>query len=84
MSETALEWREIAAWRQEMDIDLEPWEAEAIQAMSQAFVSQRHEARKPACPAPYSTGAEPQSAGALDQSFAGLFSAAAALTNAGS
>lgn len=52
--ETPVTWQEIAAWREQMEIDLAPWEADAIRAMSQAFSSQRYDARMPDCPAPYS------------------------------
>ena len=56
----ALTWQEIAAWEQLTGIELEPWEAKTIRSMSAAFVSQRFEARKAGCPAPYSTEQDEQ------------------------
>ncbi|MGE8143043.1 phage tail assembly chaperone [Novosphingobium sp. NPDC080210] len=55
MGEVGLSWQEIAAWQAMVGVDLEPWEARAIRAMSVAFVSERHQAKAPDRPAPYNT-----------------------------
>lgn len=57
-SEAPVSWQEIAAWSAQTTLQLAPWEAEAIRAMSQAFASQRYDARKPDCPAPYTEAAQ--------------------------
>lgn len=54
MSEGPVSWQEIAAWERLNGIEMTAFEAKAIRRMSSAFVSQRHDARKSGCPAPYS------------------------------
>jgi len=51
----AICWQEMAAWERLTGVELAPWEARAIRRMSSAFLAQRHEARKPNCPPPYTT-----------------------------
>lgn len=58
MGEGPIDWREVEAWQALTLIDLLPWEARAIRQMSAAFVSQRYDARKPDCPAPYNGAAK--------------------------
>lgn len=52
--EGAVTWQDMAAWERITGIELEPWEARAIRAMSVAFRSEQYAARKKDCPAPYS------------------------------
>lgn len=54
MGEGPIGWQEIAAWQRLTANQLEPWEAQAIRQMSRDFIMQQHEARKAACPTPYS------------------------------
>lgn len=54
MGDAPLSVRQIADDMEVLGVTLDPWEARAIRRMSSAFVSQRHDARKPGCPAPYS------------------------------
>lgn len=54
MGEGALTWQEIDAWVARTEIELQPWEARIIRRMSQAFANERHEAKKPLRPVPYS------------------------------
>lgn len=51
--EDAVSWQDMAAWERLTGIELEPWEALAIRAMSSAFANERFAARKRAAPAPY-------------------------------
>lgn len=53
MGEAPISWGDITAWQQNTGIELDPWEARTIRRLSQVFVSQRYDAEKPDCPAPY-------------------------------
>lgn len=49
MSESSIDWQDMAAWSRLTSIDLTPWEARTLRRMSKAFVRQRKEARKATC-----------------------------------
>lgn len=53
MGERAIGWQDMAAWSQHTGIDLDPWEAKTIRRLSQVYLSQRYDAKKPDCPAPH-------------------------------
>lgn len=57
MGEAPIGWRDLSAWQENIGIELDPFEARTIRRMSEVYLAQRHDARKPACPAPY-TGRE--------------------------
>lgn len=50
----AVTWQELTAWERITGIELEPWEARAIRAMSVAFRSENIAARKANRPPPWS------------------------------
>lgn len=54
MTQTAVSWRDIAAWQELTGVALLPWEAVLLRELSGAFASELHRAEDPACPAPWS------------------------------
>jgi len=52
MGEGPVSWIEINAWCERTGIELDPWEARTIRALSTAYVAQAHKSRKPDCPSP--------------------------------
>lgn len=54
MSHTAISWRDIAAWQELTGVQLLPWEAVLLRALSAAFANEMHRAEDPACPPPWS------------------------------
>lgn len=46
-------WADLATWGQITGIAPDPWEARTIRAMSAAFLTERHAARKADCPPPF-------------------------------
>lgn len=54
MGEAAISWEAMDAWCNRTGVDLDPWECRTLRKLSQAFINQRHDAKKPDCPAPYS------------------------------
>lgn len=57
MGMSRLEWRDIRAWQDQMGIELAPWEARLIRALSGTYLSMAMDAKDETCPAPY-TNAE--------------------------
>lgn len=53
MGEAPIGWQEMAAWQAVTGIELEGWEARALRSMSLAYLAQKHDGKKPDCPAPY-------------------------------
>ena len=56
MGEGPVSWAEITEWQRNTGIELDAWEARTIRRLSQVFVSQRHDAEKADCPAPFHGG----------------------------
>lgn len=54
MGEGPIGWQDIAAWQALVLIDLNPFEATTIRRLSSEYLAQKHDAKKPSCPAPYS------------------------------
>lgn len=54
MGEAPVGWQDMAAWSEMIGVELDPWEARSIRRLSRVFMSQRHDARKPDCPPPFS------------------------------
>ena len=54
MGDSPLPLRYIADEMGTLGVEVGPWEAQAIRAMSRAFINERYEARKPDRSAPYS------------------------------
>ena len=48
-----LDWLDIAAWKDLMNVDLHPEEIKILREMSFAFVSWTQKAKAQDCPAPY-------------------------------
>lgn len=69
-----IDWTELSQWQENIGIVLEPWEARAIRAMSTAFLSQRDDARNPACRAPYSGETEREVQDRVTSQFAAMVS----------
>jgi hypothetical protein len=57
MGPAPLDWSDIANWQSLVGIRLDAWEARTIRKLSREFLDQMTKAKKPECPAPYSTGA---------------------------
>lgn len=74
MGEAPVGWTDMAAWQRLTGVELAPWEAKAIRAMSTAFIAQRNESRKPTCPAPYTSDVAMQRDKVANQ-FAAMVSA---------
>lgn len=82
MGDGALTMTQIADDMEALGILLEPWEAKAIRRMSSAFVSQRYEARKPTCPAPWSDAQPADVQDKVTAQFKAMVSAFASRPNA--
>lgn len=52
VTETALGYRDLAAWQSVTGIDLTPWEGATLRKMSQAYLGERLAATDPTRPAP--------------------------------
>ena len=46
-------WDTLSDWQRNVGVELLPWEARLLKALSRDYVSQWYESRKPDCPAPY-------------------------------
>lgn len=55
----ALNWRDLAAWQSGTGIELQPWEARIVRALSQAYLNSAIAANNPDCPAPYAEAPKP-------------------------
>lgn len=55
----ALSWRDMAAWQSGTGIDLQPWEARIVRALSHVYLSSATAAKHPDCPAPYAEAPAP-------------------------
>lgn len=53
MGEGPIGWSDLTAWERLTGVELSPWEARTLRRMSQAFVAERHDAKKPECPPPW-------------------------------
>lgn len=51
-----LSWREISAWVERTAVDLAPWEARLIRALSASYVAESRRAEDETAPPPYYTG----------------------------
>ena len=60
-SAAAISFSEMAEWSRLIGVDLSPWEARTLRRLSRVFVSQREDARSPACIEPISK-ADPEAA----------------------
>lgn len=49
----ALSWRDLAAWQSNTGIELQPWEARIVRALSMGYFNSSIAANHPDCPAPY-------------------------------
>ena len=47
----ALSWRDMAAWQSGTGIELQPWEARIVRALSHVYLSSAIAAKSPDCPA---------------------------------
>lgn len=83
MGEGPIGWQEIAAWQQLTGTQIEPWEARCIRRMSQAFISERHEAKKPNCPEPYRTATQREVQDKVSAQFAQMAKAFKGMAKAG-
>lgn len=59
MGEAPISWEALDAWTRRTGIELDVWEARTIRRLSSAFIAQRYDAKKPACPAPYNGVEQP-------------------------
>jgi hypothetical protein len=75
MGDAPLPLRYIADEMGTLGVDIGPWEAQAIRAMSRAFISERHEARKRGHPAPYSEELPKEVQDRVTSQFAALVAA---------
>jgi hypothetical protein len=55
----ALSWRDMAAWQSGTGIELQPWEARIVRALSHVYLSSSIAAKHPDCPAPYAEAPAP-------------------------
>lgn len=53
MGEAEIGWDHLTHWQQNVGIELAPWEGRLLRNLSRAWLSAKHEARKPDCPAPW-------------------------------
>lgn len=53
MGEGPISWRDLEAWSSQIGVELEPWEARLLVALSGDYVAERYRARKPDCPPPW-------------------------------
>lgn len=58
MGPAPLSHGEIAAWMQNMGIELHPWEVQFVRRLSRDFVAESSRATDPKCPPPYESDME--------------------------
>lgn len=78
MGEAPIGWADLAAWQEINGVELDPWEAKTIRAMSSAFIGMRYEAKKPGCPAPYSVETDKDVEDRVTQQFGAIMKTLAA------
>ena len=60
MGEGPIGFRDLVAWQEIMGVELQPWEARVLLRLSGEYLGEKHRARKPDCPAPYTGEREVQ------------------------
>lgn len=69
----ALSWRDMAAWQSGTGIELQPWEARIVRALSHVYLSSAIAAKSPDCPAPYAEAPAPDQRTRVANSLRAIF-----------
>jgi hypothetical protein len=71
----ALGWQDLQAWQHGTGIELQPWEARIVRALSHAYLGSAVAARAPDCPAPYTEAPTPDQRTHVANTLRSIFSA---------
>ena len=69
----ALNWRDLAAWQVGTGIELQPWEARIVRALSHVYLGSATAAKHPDCPAPYAEAPAPDQRTRVANSLRAIF-----------
>jgi hypothetical protein len=78
MGEAALDWRDIAAWKELACVDLPPWQAKLLRRLSTEYLAERQAAVAPERPPPWAPDVtSSENRAAVDAKVRGIFGARA-------
>lgn len=69
----ALSWRDMEAWQSGTGIELQPWEARIVRALSHTYLSSAIAAKNPDCPAPYAEAPAPDQRERISNALRSIF-----------